>query len=123
MTVQNVHHSISYVEFPSTDLSATKAFYATVFGWNFQDWGDAYVSFSGAEMDGGFEMSQDGRRPTRDGALVVLYSDDLEASGEAIVRAGGSISVPAFGFPGGRRFHFLDPSGNELAVWTPVAEG
>jgi len=116
----NNHHSINYVEFPSLDLAATKSFYGQVFGWEFQDWGDTYVSFQGAGIDGGFDASE-ARKPIETsgaGALVILYSDDLAATETNIVAAGGSISVPAFEFPGGRRFHFLDPSGNELAVWT-----
>lgn len=116
-----VHHSINYVEFPSTDLAATKRFYGDVFGWSFQDWGETYISFSGAEVAGGFELSAEGKKPSRDGALVVLYSNDLRATEKAIVAAGGVIVVPQFDFPGGRRFQFTDPSGNELAVWTEPA--
>ena len=120
MTTGNVHHSINYIELASTDLDATKAFYNAVFGWAFQDWGDAYASFSGAGIDGGFEQNVHGRLPSREGPLVILYSEDLEATEAAVGAAGGSIATPAYEFPGGRRFHFLDPSGNELAVWTPA---
>lgn len=116
----NVHHSINYVELPSTDLEATKRFYRRVFGWRFQDWGDSYVSFSGAEVEGGFELNPADRVPSRDGALIILYSDDLAATEQAVVDAGGTVAREPYGFPGGRRFHFLDPSGNELAVWTPA---
>jgi predicted enzyme related to lactoylglutathione lyase len=114
----NVHNSISYVEFPSVDLAATKAFYSSVFRWEFQDWGDSYVSFSGAEVEGGFELNPENRPPSRQGALVILYSDALEETQRAVADAGGTIVREPYGFPGGRRFHFLDPSGNELAVWT-----
>lgn len=120
VSLANVHHSINYIELASTDLDATKAFYRAAFGWEFQDWGDAYVSFSGAGIDGGFAHDPDGRKPGTDGTLVVLYSDDLEASESAVVAAGGRVSIAAYGFPGGRRFHFIDPSGNELAIWTPA---
>ena len=94
-----------------------KAFYGAVFGWSFEDWGETYVAIHGAGVDGGFDGAAE-RSPSDQGALVILVSDDLPASEAAIRGAGGTISVPAYGFPGGRRFHFKDPSGNELAVWT-----
>jgi hypothetical protein len=118
----NVHHHINYVELPSTDLDAVQAFYAAAFGWTFQVWGDTYRSFTGAGLEGGFELqgaSTTSRAPSGDGVLVILYSDDLAATQAAVVAAGGTVSVPPYDFPGGRRFHFVDPSGNELAVWTP----
>ncbi len=114
----NVHHHFNYIELPATDLGAMKAFYGAAFGWTFMDWGDTYVSIHGSGVEGGFDLSK-GRRPSVDGALVILYSDNLEDSQAAVEAAGGVISVPAFPFPGGRRFHFRDPSGNELAIWTP----
>lgn len=118
MNPKKVHHSINYIELPSKDLKATKEFYNKVFGWEFQDWGETYVSFSGAEVDGGFELNPFGKQPTRDGVLVILYSNDLAASEKLVREAGAEIVTEAFDFPGGRRFHFLDPSGNELAIWT-----
>ena len=118
MTDANVHHTINYIEMPSSDIEATKAFYGAAFGWTFQDWGQSYVSFFGAGVEGGFEQDADGRKPSTDGALVILYSSDLEASERAVTSAGGVITRPAYAFPGGRRFQFLDPSGNELAVWS-----
>ena len=118
MDGSNAHHSINYIELPVADLAATKAFYGGAFGWEFQDWAPTYASFSGAGVDGGFEVDPDDRRPSADGALVILYSDDLATSERAVVEHGGTISRPAFDFPGGRRFHFHDPSGNELAVWS-----
>jgi predicted enzyme related to lactoylglutathione lyase len=116
------HHHFNYIELPATDLAAMKTFYGNVFGWTFQDWGDTYASIHGAGVDGGFDAQSD-RKPSDQGALVILYSDDLEASQERVESAGGEISVPIFSFPGGRRFHFTDPSGNELGVWTIVKEG
>lgn len=110
------HHTINYVEFPAPDLAAMKAFYGAVFGWTFQDWGENYVSFHGAGVDGGFDQSY--APPVMGGALVILYSDDLQASRDAVDAAGGDITMPPFDFPGGRRFHFRDPAGNALAVWT-----
>ncbi len=115
-------HPINYIELPATDLAAMKAFYGAAFGWSFEDWGPAYVAFHGAKVDGGFDgaatdLPQSPRQPGRHGALVILFSDDLAASEQAVCAAGGTISVPAYPFPGGRRFHFIDPSGNELAIW------
>ena len=94
-----------------------KAFYGKAFGWTFQDWGETYVAIHGAGVEGGFDQTSN-RNPSDQGALVILYSDDLIASEGAVIEAGGTLSVPAYDFPGGRRFHFKDPSGNELAVWT-----
>lgn len=120
MAQGSTHHSINYIELPSNDLSATREFYGAVFGWGFIDYGPTYVAISGAGIDGGFELNPTGRAPSTDGALVILASDDLHASRSAVEAAGGIITVPPFDFPGGRRFHFTDPSGNELAVWTPA---
>lgn len=112
----NVHHSINYIEFTARDLNAIKAFYSAAFGWEFQDWGDDYVSFTGAEIEGGFERVD--RDPDKNGALVILYSENLEQSEADVKRAGGNVTVPIFAFPGGRRFHFEDPAGNVLAIWS-----
>jgi predicted enzyme related to lactoylglutathione lyase len=113
------HHAINYLEFAAPDLAAVKKFYSTVFGWSFQDWGADYVSFRAQEsgIDGGFRR---GTAPAtcEDAPLAVLYSSNLEATEAAIVAAGGSISVPVFTFPGGRRFHFKDGCGNTLAAWS-----
>ncbi|WP_017930229.1 VOC family protein [Robiginitomaculum antarcticum] len=112
------HHKIHYIELPAIDLGAMKTFYSAVFGWTFTDYGPTYASFSGAGIDGGFDTAGGGRKPSKQGALVILYSDDLEASLAALTAHGAEITVPIFDFPGGRRFHFTDPSGNELAIWT-----
>jgi len=108
---------INYIELPVTDIVASKAFYASAFGWSYVDYGPTYAAFEGAGIDGGLDAESD-RKPSKDGALVVLYSDDLEATLAAVKDAGGEITVPIFTFPGGRRFHFSDPNGNELAVWS-----
>ena len=106
---------IDYVELAVTDIGAAKAFYSAVFGWKMQDWGPDYVSFEDGRLAGGFRLEEEVRRG---GPLVILYAVDLEAV-EASVRAhGGAIVQGIFSFPGGRRFHFTDPSGNELAVWS-----
>ena len=104
---------VDYVEFSVTDLEAAKAFYSAIFGWRFQDWGPDYASFEDGRLTGGFHLSEE---VTRGGPLVIIYAVDLE-SVEASVRAnGGTIAKEIFSFPGGRRFPFTDPSGNELAV-------
>ena len=106
---------ISYVEMPGQDLPATKDFYAKAFGWTFTDYGPTYSSFGEAGVDGGFQADPEaGLTKT----LVVLFAHDLEAMETKVKASGGVITVPIFSFPGGRRFHFRDPSGNELAVFT-----
>ena len=114
------HHGINYIEFTSSDIEVTKKFYATVFGWSFQEWGSEYVSFSAASagVAGGFRLGVSVAPPPDAAPLVVLYSKDLKATEAAIVAAGGQIVVPTFEFPGGRRFHFSDGAGNILAVWS-----
>lgn len=111
------HEKINYVEYPAQDLAATKAFFQAAFGWSFEDHGPDYAAFSGQGLDGGF-FRADMASTTRQGsALVVFYSDRLEETLSKVAAAGGRIVKPIFPFPGGRRFHFLEPSGNEFAVW------
>ena len=116
------HHHFNYIELPTTDMAAMKAFYSDVFGWDYVDYGPSYAAITGAGMDGGFDAKAGARKPSDQGALIVLYSDDLDASEQTVKQANGVITVPIFDFPGGRRFHFKDPSGNELAVWTKLPE-
>lgn len=106
---------INYVEFKAPDLVIIKQFYNTCFNWEFTDYGPDYVAFSNCGLDGGFEKSNS---KVVNGALVVLYHKDLELVKSNIIKSGGRISKAIFSFPGGRRFHFLDPAGNELAVWS-----
>jgi len=113
----NKHHTINYIELPSTDLTATKDFYSTLFGWSFTDWGPTYSSFDGAGVSGGFDSTGEAK-PTKEGTKVILYSQVLEKSRDAIKEYGGEITKDIYSFPGGRRFYFLDPSGNELALWS-----
>lgn len=110
------NHKINYIEFVSTNIERSKQFYSTVFGWSFEDWGPEYISFStaGAGIDGGFRSGEG----QEGGPLVVFYATDLAATEQAILAAGGSITVPTFEFPGGHRFHFNDGAGNQLAVWS-----
>lgn len=114
----NEHEKINYVEFPAKDLSATKTFFTEAFGWTFEDYGPGYAAFSNQGLDGGFYASELVSSSEGGAALIVLYSDDLEATAHKVEAAGGIISKAIFSFPGGRRFHFLEPSGNELAVWS-----
>jgi len=120
--MENAHHTLNYIELPATDLPAMKAFYGAAFGWTFIDYGPTYASFQGAGLDGGFDAHSDHKPVGGNGALVILISDNLEQSEDAVKAAGGVISRAIFAFPGGRRFHFIDPSGNELAVWAHVPE-
>lgn len=118
-TYPDRHHRIDYVEIAAPDLPRAKAFYADAFGWQLTDYGPEYAGIQGATPDapevGGLDASG---TPSPEGVLVQLYSDDLEASVAAVEAAGGSISREPFAFPGGRRFHFLDPAGNQLGIWT-----
>ena len=108
---------IDYVEFPATAIPAVKAFYSAAFGWTFVDYGPDYAAVDNASVDGGFDGdASDENRPKQ--ALVVLYAHDIEAMAAKVTAAGGVITRPIFSFPGGRRFHFTDPSGNELGVWS-----
>ncbi|MFP1129648.1 VOC family protein [Asticcacaulis sp. W401b] len=107
------HHKIDYVEWQATALPETKAFYHQAFGWNFIDYGPTYAALSEAGLDGGFDADNGPAKP-----LVILYSENLEASRDTVLGAGGHLTQDIFSFPGGRRFHFTDPSGNELGVWS-----
>ena len=104
---------VDYVELPGGDLAGVKAFYSAAFGWTFTDYGPTYAAFNEG-LDGGFDG--DAAEATKV-PLVVLYSTDLEAMEAKVRAAGGTILRPIYSFPGGRRFHFTDPAGNELAVW------
>jgi predicted enzyme related to lactoylglutathione lyase len=112
----HAHHAIDDVEIAVTDIDAAKAFYGSAFGWSLVDYGPDYAGIQGAGKEvGGLRRDSEVRAG---GPLVILYSEDLEASAEAVTAAGGTIVEPIYAFPGGRRFHFADPSGNELAVWS-----
>lgn len=109
---------INYVELPARDLDAAQAFYEAAFGWSFTDYGPTYRAFNDGAFDGGFYRADLASSTAAGAALVVLYARDLEAAREAVVRHGGTVVRDIFSFPGGRRFHFTDPNGNELAVWS-----
>lgn len=113
----NRDRTINYVEFTVPDVAAARQFYGEVFGWKFTDYGPDYTSFAAAEAgtDGGFTR---GKPSGGGGTLIVLYAGDLEGTQQRVEAAGGRIVKPIFSFPGGRRFHFTNPGGNELAVWS-----
>ncbi len=113
---EHIHHSIDYIEFSVTDMDASKRFYEEAFGWQFNDYGPDYAGIQkpGGEA-GGFRLEPE---VAPGGPLVILYSNGLDATLDRVRAAGGRITAEPFAFPGGRRFHFLDPSGNELAVWS-----
>lgn len=115
MTGPERDRRIDYVELPATDVAAAKRFYVEAFGWRFTDYGPDYTSFEDGRLAGGLTKQDD---VGKGGALIVMYARDLEDMEARIRRAGGRIVKPIFSFPGGRRFHFADPSGNELAVWS-----
>jgi len=112
----HTHHGIDYIEFTVTDMDASKRFYGDAFGWTFNDYGPDYAGIVGGHGEvGGFRLDTE---ITVGSPLVILYSQDLEKTVESVSDAGGTIVTEPFLFPGGRRFHFTDPSGNELAVWS-----
>jgi predicted enzyme related to lactoylglutathione lyase len=111
------HHKIDYVEFASADPAATRAFFAATFGWQFKEYGP-YLAFHGAGIDGGIYPADLASRADAGGALIVFYSVDLAASERLVKQHGATIITPVFDFPGGRRFHFAEPAGNEFAVWS-----
>ena len=109
---------LNYVEFPATDIPATKKFFENAFNWTFEDFGPDYSSFSDQGLSGGFYKSDLTSVASKGAALLVLLSEDLENTQSIVESVGGKISTQIFSFPGGRRFHFIEPSGNEFAVWS-----
>jgi len=114
----NEHEKINYIEFPSRDLSRSRAFFSSVFNWSFIDYGTEYIAFSNAGLDGGFFKTDAAVSIASGSPLVVFYSHNLQTTQDKICNAGGSITKPVFAFPGGHRFHFHDTNGNEYAVWS-----
>ena len=112
---------VDYVEVPVTDPAAARDFFGKLFGWSFEDWGDDYVSFNDGRLDGGFRRAD---APAPAGSvLVIFYSRDLERDRDRVVALGAKINVDIFDFPGGRRFHFIDPTGTEYALWSDIRAG
>lgn len=109
---------IDYVEFPGSNFDAIQAFYEAAFGWKFTDYGPEYRAFSDDRLNGGFYKSDHASKTSEGSALVVIFATDLEETRDKVVASGGTIVADIFSFPGGRRFQFADPNGNELAVWS-----
>ena len=112
----SVEKQINYIEIPVTDPARAREFFAALFGWSFEDWGDDYISFNDGNLDGGFSRAPAPAPAT--GVLVVFYSADLERDLARVQELGATISKEIFSFPGGRRFHFVDPVGTEYAIWS-----
>ncbi len=116
------NNGIDYIEFHVRDMARSKGFYEAAFSWSYTDYGPGYCEFNSGSLKGGFQLLEAGQEPQIGGPLVVLWSHDLEASRVAVLAAiaqfGGRLSRETFDFPGGRRFHFCDPNGYELAIWT-----
>ena len=117
------HEKINYLEFPVKNMAVSQAFFKKVFAWSFTDYGPDYTAFSNAGLEGGFFKSGLPATTKNGSVLVVFYSKNLEATQAKIEQAGGTVIKPIFSFPGGRRFHFTEPSGNELAVWSDIGIG
>lgn len=114
----NQHNKLNYVEFPCACISKTKVFFEQAFGWSFVDYGPDYTAFSNQGLDGGFFKSNLRASTDTGSALLVIYSAHLDESLSKVQDAGGVVTKPIFSFPGGRRFHFTEPSGNEFAIWS-----
>ena len=112
----SAENQIDYIEIPVTDLPRAKQFLSAMFGWTFREWGDDYMSFKDGRLDGGLRRSD--VPSSSKGVLLVFYSEDLERDVERVQELGATISEDIFPFPGGRRFHFIDPVGNEYAIWS-----
>lgn len=114
----NKHEKLNYVEFPAKNLQQTKDFFHAVFNWSFSDYGPEYSAFSDEGLNGGFFQSELSSNTASGAALLVFYSADIKATLQKVEKNGGVINRPIFEFPGGCRFHFFEPSGNEFAVWS-----
>jgi len=109
---------IDYIEFPSTDRARSSAFFRAAFGWGIVSYGPDYDGLAEAGIDGGVDQAAGRVEAT----LAIVRTDDLDAAEQRVRAAGGTITRPPFDFPGGRRFHFREPGGNEMAVWVPRPE-
>jgi uncharacterized protein len=112
----NKHHTLNYIEFTANNLKEIKEFYSTSFDWKFTDFGPDYTAFKDEVLEGGFSKG----KVIKGGPLVIFYSNNLEDSLRIITQNGGTISKNIYSFPGGRRFHFTDPAGNQLAIWSDI---
>jgi uncharacterized protein len=115
--VSRRHHTIDYIELSVTDVAAARSFYSAAFGWEFNDYGPEYAGIRSPDGDGEVGGLAASAKISAGGPLVLLYSDDLDETIAAVKSAGGTVVKGPYAFPGGRRFHFTDPSGNELGVY------
>lgn len=115
MTPEN---TIDYIEMPAKDPAQARAFFEALFGWQFQDYGPDYCSFQDGRLAGGFRREDVSAVTENGSALIVFYKEDLAAAIDRVRALGGSLKRDIFSFPGGRRFHFIDPNGNEYAIWS-----
>ncbi len=120
MTNVIINEHINYLELPAKNIIATKMFFSKVFNWIFTDYGDEYSAFSSEEagINGGFYKSKKTAKTKNGSVLIVIYSTNLVKTQNKIIQTGGIINKAIFSFPGGERFHFLEPSNNEFAVWS-----
>ena len=118
MTKSAKDRRIDYVEFSVGNIARSRDFYGKAFDWTFKDHGPGYCEFTDGHMSGGFSLAGGSAPASAGGPLVILFADSLEECQGRVEKAGGKIVKPAYGFPGGRRFHFADPDGYELAVWS-----
>ncbi|CNI24554.1 glyoxalase family protein [Yersinia massiliensis] len=116
MSTEGNNNRIDYIEFAVSDIERSKDFYGKVFNWQFTDYGPRYCSFTDGRLAGGLTTLSEVQ--SNGGPLVILYSDNLEQTQKRLEEAGATIVLPIFPFPGGRRFHFTDPDGYQLAVWS-----
>ncbi|MGC9461541.1 VOC family protein [Vibrio genomosp. F10] len=112
------HEKLNYIELPAHDLNATKSFFSSTFRWEFVDFGPDYIAFNNQGLDGGFFRSDACNETKKGGALIVFYSENIQETLHKVTENGGKIIQDIFEFPGGCRFHFTEPSGNEFAVWS-----
>lgn len=116
MSSRGADRKIDYIEFNVADIARSKAFYGSAFGWTFTDYGPQYCEFQDGRLTGGFTTTAPVR--AEGGPLIILFADELEEILARVEAAGGTVVQPIFDFPGGRRFHFTDPDGYELAAWS-----
>jgi predicted enzyme related to lactoylglutathione lyase len=109
---------VDYIELPARDLESVQSFYERAFAWSFTDYGPEYKAFTDGRIDGGFYKADKKSSTDQGSALVIIYATDLEKTKASVIAGGGEVVKDIFDFPGGRRFHFTDPNGNELAVWS-----
>jgi predicted enzyme related to lactoylglutathione lyase len=114
----NRENQINYIEIQARDLGLAKDFFGKLFGWKFEDYGSDYCAFSDGRLEGGFARADKAASMDTGSVLVIFYAEDLESSLARVTECGGSVVRDIFSFPGGRRFHFADPNGNEFAIWS-----